>query len=291
MGFEDRILHGIDQRRERRQELPPVMERAYGKAQEVLANPDYAIQERDFVQVYGEEQVKSDLELVKRLQQRFSSGQTPMEANSKKTADIFEAIMLKESELSEWFGNATTYKTAAFDDFTNKIDMIAEWDSEREGSRVVALATDVTFGVSAVRKKLEQIRQEIDHGSLSMLKYFKDTRGDFMGTRRNIPRTVIGLAQPTVSELAGLWMNGEKRQLGEHPAQREIAEQMRIQLEAMEKYASAIGQNGIAQSIRQSLVPVAELEESKRSFRLGTLAQDPVALEIRHHTADLFKTR
>jgi hypothetical protein len=290
MGFEDRIFRNIDKSREKRQELSPSMERAHRKALTMLHDPEYSIQEESFVSVYGKERVNEDKALTTRLRSKFDMQQTPFERISKQMADTLEAILLDESEMSDWFGeNATTVKTSDYDDFVNKVDMLTEWHTPGEGMRMLALAVDVTFGTESIRKKITQIRDEIDSGSLGSIKYFKDVRGDFMGMRNNVPRIVLGVSQPMVEELANLWVNGEKEKLGVHPIQRVFAIQMRAQLQAMEKYAASKGKHGIVSAYQNALGAVIPIEESKRKFPLGALIEDPVAREISRQTATHFE--
>jgi hypothetical protein len=228
---------------------------------------------------------------VERREKEFRESDTAAEALHKRTADIFEAIILKEAELSEWLGTATTYKTAAYDDYYNKIDMIAEWGGEGEANKVIALGTDVTYGALNVHHKLERIREAIDRGQLGTIKYFKDAAGNFMGRRKNVPLAVIGVSLPAVQELASLWMNGEKKQLGAHPIQRVLTEQLQEQLIAMEQYALAIGQFAPAAAIRQTLGTIEPIAQEKRTIPLQGLEHDSVWKELRASTKVLFATR
>ena len=292
MGFEDRIFNNIDKSRERRQELSPAMERAHTKARTMLKDPEYVIQERSFSHIYGEEGVRADMAKVTRLRSGCDIRQTEYERNSKKIAEILEAVLIEESEMSEWFGeNATTMKASDYDDFINKVDMLTEWHSPGEGMRMLVLAVDVTFGRESIYKKMEQIRQEIDSGMLGSIKYFTDTRGDFMGMRNNVPRIVLGVSQPVVEELAHLWTSGEKAKLGEHPIQRVFAIQMRAQLQAMRDYAARRGQSAAVSAYENALGAVEPIEVAKRHMPLGSLIQDPVAREISQQTTSQFEQR
>jgi len=290
MGFEDRILQNMDFKRERRTELSPMMERASTKAERVLNDPEHSIQETEFESIYGKDAVAADLEKVARLERQFSTGVSIEDRNSKKIADILEAIVLTQSEMSNWLGNATTLRSSRFDDYVNKVDMLAEWNSPKEGSRVLALAVDVTFGMSGVQKKLREIKQEIDKGRLGSVRYFKDERGDFMGTRNNVPRTVIGVSQPIVTQLANLWLEGEKRQLGEHPIQRLFVDQIATQLRAMASYATQNGKHDAAAAYYQALSAITPVEDSKKGIQLNQLAFDPVAQEIGSQLKVQFKS-
>ncbi len=289
MNIEDRMVRKIDQDRSRnRLELSPTMALAYEKANGVLSNPDYAIREADFIPVYGPEIVAADTAFANRLKSEFDVRDTPEEKKLKQIADIFEAIVLIESESSEWFGNARTLKTSPFDDYINKVDMIAEWFTPEDGSRLLALAVDVTFGTKNIQRKLEAIKMEIDSGKLGSIKYFKDERGDFIGTRNNVPRTVIGVSESLVEELAGLWVAKNNKALGEHPIQRLFLDEIETQLNAMYDYALKQGKSDVALAYKQVLGVVRPIRESKLPFRSREIARDTVATEIVLDTEKLF---
>jgi hypothetical protein len=294
MNPERMAQQSIDRSRQSRMEVSPLMKRAYEKAQtEVLSNPDYTIQESEFTggdyPVYDQHTVTADIALGERLQKSFDARQTPQERNTKHIADTLEAIVLMQSEMSNWLGNATTLKTSRYDDYVNKVDMISEWQNPQSGSQVLALAVDVTFGAKSIEKKIAQIKEEIDRGRLGSIRYFKDSRGDFMGTRNNVPRTVIGVSQSVVEELAGLWVNGEKKALGAHPIQRLLVSQMSAQLRAMEGYAAARDNHVAAQAYQQARGVITRVKDNQASIQLGGLSEDPVYQEILSQTRSQFK--
>lgn len=270
-------------------ELSPLMRNAHERARsEVLQNPEYAIQMTDFAAVYNERDIRADLEYVARLEQIFEADNSPEERRVKQVADIFEAIVLDQADMNEWFGDASTLKTSPFDDYKNKVDMIAEWFSAEEGSRVLALAVDVTFGKRKVREKLEQIKAEIDSGKLGSIKYFKDERGDFMGMRNNVPRTVVGVSEDVVEEIAELWMNRRNRELAAHPIQQLFVQEILAQLTAMYEYAVAQGKSDAALAYRQALAALRPLQEAKAGLKSATLLENPVANEIFLGTSEIF---
>jgi hypothetical protein len=287
-------MNSIDSKREHRLELSPLMERAYQKAnEEVLSNPDYVIQESEFSEgehpVYDPKAVATDIALADRLQKEFAAKNDTHERTSKKIADTLEAVVLMQSEMSNWFGNATTQKTSRYDDYVNKVDMIAEWAVPNSGSQVLALAVDVTFGKSNIEKKMAGVKEEIERGKLGSIRYFKDSQGDFMGTRRNVPRTIIGVSQPVVEELAHLWLEKENKALAQHPIQRLFIDQMATQLRMMQEYAAKRGRPMVAQAYQNTLSTLQSLQLEKTAFPIGNLSHDPVFQEIMDQTRSQFK--
>lgn len=280
MRNEDRLLAGIDRRRQNREELSPTIKIAHERAQKLLADPSYTLQETDFINVYGADAVAADIAETNRLSAKFQQGQTQQLQNAKIIAEVLEAIILEHSELSEWLGNAQTLKTTRYDDFKNKTDMVVEWYSPEDGSRILALAVDVTFGATTVAKKMEAIKAEIDSGILGSLRYFKDQRGDFVGTRNNVPRVVIGIGQSAVENLAAIWNRNDKKALANHPIQRVIVEEITEQLELMAAYAAKTGKMRVAEAFAPSLTIMRSLRAQKRNILLADLSSDRIAEAI-----------
>lgn len=288
MGYEDFLIRRIDKEKSR-SELSPVMKEAEVKACKILKSPEYVIQESDFKTIYGDDTVEKDIKSANNLEFKFRSRNTPEGNKMKVIADIFEAIVLMQSELGEWFGeNARTLKTARYDDYINKVDMVAEWFTPTDGSRLLALAVDVTFGTSSIQYKLHAIKEEIDNDKLGSIKYFKDDRGDFIGTRNNVPRTIIGVSEAMVEELAGLWIQRKNKALGEHPVQRLFMDEIESQLVAMHKYASKQGKSGVISAYEQALGTIRTIRADKEKFYSEKTSEDFVAREIIRHTEEIF---
>ena len=280
----------IDRERARNSvELSPSMALAHEKAKnEIFTNPDYYINEVDFVPKYGQEVIDADVAFANGLKNEFEARDTPEEKKLKHIADVFEAIVLTQSDSNGWLGNARTLKTAPYDDFKNKVDMIAEWFTPEEGSRLLALAVDVTFGAKSVQKKLEAIKAEIDSGKLGSIKYFKDERGDFIGMRNNVPRTVIGVSELVIEELADLWVHRKHTALAEHPIQRLFLDEIDAQLMMMHNYALKKGKLDAVLAYKQVLGVIQPLRDSKAKFRSKEIAGDTVAREIVLDTSKIF---
>ena len=282
-------MNSIDKNREHRVELSPTMENAYARAKKILVDSDYGIQEKEFEGVYDAGTIERDIALTNRLETKFNEERSSYEKNSKKIADVFESILLMQTEMNEWLGqNASTLKASRYDDYVNKVDMVAEWSSPEEGSRVLALAVDVTFGVKSIEKKMMEIRSEIEKGQLGSIRYFRDQQGDLMGTRKNVARTVIGISQPVIEQLAALWLENKNKALGEHPIQRLIIDQIQMQLSAMERYAIKLGRPHVAQSYRQALIGITKIKHEKAAISAASFADDPVAQEITLQTRKQF---
>src|SRR5690349_11480567 len=123
MGFENFQLEGLE-----REDIS----RIHDKAKAVLEGAK--IKEEKFADLYGEETVKRDEEIVKKKRAEFKRQSDEYSEDQKRFADIFEALILEQGELSNWFGeNAITHKTSDFDDINNGVDAVIEFTSDRPG--------------------------------------------------------------------------------------------------------------------------------------------------------------
>ena len=284
--------------------LPPVIEQAYKQMLEKLKDPAYAVEMDSFKKhtvdgqekgVYAPEEVERDKAEVARLNTIFQKDVTPEHENANKMAKLFEGILMEQSELSNWLGeNAKTVMTAPFDDYKNGVDMYAEWNNAEEGTKLLALAVDITFSPMALTKKFDRIKDEINRDELGQIKYFRDEYGDFMGRRTNVPRAVIGVSPRVIQELSALLVHKDNAKLGSHPVQRLIVEQIHEQLTAMRDYAQEVGSNNALRAYTQALSVINSLVKEKTGEgapELGMLAYDNVANAIKLKAKNTFEVK
>lgn len=213
---------------------------------------EYAISMDDFTD-YGKDNIEKDKATVERLKIRFQTEATEKEKEAKILADILEAIILEESESSNWFGqNSSTTKVSDYDDYINHIDTIVEFTEEESASHM-ALGIDATFSTD-IKAKFDRIKEEIEKGSLAEAKYFSSSF--IKGRHIQIPRIVIGADVKTIKELGELWLDKEsraegrkrevKKELENHPVQFQLLKQILLQTETFEKYAQTVNQPQIS---------------------------------------------
>ena len=71
------------------------------------------IKPENFIDIYGEDPVRQDLQYVKKMEEKFAKEQTPEQKKIKKRATIFEGIIHDNAELSNWLGpDVVTIKTS-----------------------------------------------------------------------------------------------------------------------------------------------------------------------------------
>lgn len=213
---------------------------------------EYAISMDDFTD-YGKENIERDKATVEKLKTKFQVEATEKEKEAKILADILEAIILEESETSNWFGqNSSTTKVSDYDDYINHIDTIVEF-TEEESANHMALGIDATFSTD-IKRKFDRIKEEIEKGSLAEAKYFSSSF--IKGRHIQIPRIVVGADVKTIKELGELWLEKEskaegrkrevKKELENHPVQFQLLKQMLLQAETFEEYAQTVNQPQVA---------------------------------------------
>ncbi len=305
MSFEDHFLRHIDKKKEEerrirkqtsyeRETVPNIVRLAHNRAKrDIFSNREYSIQAPDFTSVYTEEGVRKDFLKVLRLKKKWESEESDYVRHTKIMAETLEAIILTQCDSSHgnWLNNARVLKTSMYDDFINKTDMCAEWYNMEEGSRILALGVDVTFGKRSLEQKLRVIRDEIDRDELGSIRYFKDARGDFMGTRNNVPRTVVAVSPDMVEELSVLWMKNDERALSGHAVQHLITEQIRHQLKVMCTYAKTRGKETAAHAYASAFTTFVRNQTPEHKNIPFHISKTRVATELAYQVDALFGSK
>ncbi|MBI5306174.1 hypothetical protein HZB04_01110 [Candidatus Wolfebacteria bacterium] len=220
-----------------------MIDKIHAKALESCEQDSIKIE--DFKNLYGEENIQKDLAYVKEMERIFETQSSPEQKEMSKLALIFETIINKQIEQSNWLGpNTFTIKSSRFDDIKNGVDNIVEF-REEDSASYLALGIDETFS-SDIGKKFNRIKEEINRGSLATIKYFASEHMNIRGEITKIPRVVIGADAKTATELGELWIEKDEKTLGKHSIQFLIIEEILFQLEAFENYALKINKPEIA---------------------------------------------
>ena len=264
------------------------VDEAHERAEKFLDENEIRLE--TFAGLYDKDLLARDANEVRRLEGTFE--QSP----SKIHADILEAIVCEQGELSNWFGpESQVIKTSRFDDYIHKIDMIVETKQDGQGvSRFshLALGIDVTFGSKDLHRKFDAIRANIDSGVLGEVRYFHSDRQHFTGCLRKVPQIVVGIAIERVKELGLLWMNRKSKELSEHGAQVTILEEAALQLNAFAEYAKKSGGKEAANVVpilEKELQKIQELLTEKKKAGLVGLKDDKVFEEIKRNLLSFTK--
>lgn len=227
--------------RERREH--PVIQSAYPRAEKLLA--ENAIDPNTFKGFYTDERIAEDLALVNLRTSQFESGDLD------RTALVLEGIIFEHLELSNWLGQGVeTIRASRYDDIKHGVDLIAEFNTEGF-TKHLALGVDVTFSTLKLEKKFAKIKKEIDEDTLTLVSYFESPSQ--RGELKNIPRTIIGVENNTVIELAALWVRNQNTELANHFIQVIIAKEILEQLQAFLVYAQSIGAENAIRSYTQAI--------------------------------------
>lgn len=253
-------------------------EEAHARAQKSLSA--YEIKPETFSGLYGAEILKSDADAVEKMEASFTK------SPSKIYADILEAVVCEHGELSDWFGpKSQIMKTARFDDYVNKVDMVIEIETGKQQFSHLALGIDVTFGSKDLHKKFDAIKNKIDAGTLGQVKYFHSDRQNFTGRLRKVPQVVIGVEIDKVNELGLLWMNRRNKELEDHPVQVTFLEETALQLQTFARYARDIGKIDLALILEKDFIRVSELLQQKKDAGIKGIKDDRVFEEIKRNLA------
>ncbi|MBI4094345.1 MAG: hypothetical protein HY436_00900 [Candidatus Liptonbacteria bacterium] len=184
---------------------PPRLEEAEEKLFHLIV-PElraHAIQPESFHD-YREETTRRDMAHVEKLERTFKdeSASDPEYAIGVKRGELFEAIIATQIEESNWMGETAEITVPArYDDIVNGVDLIVGFTEEETHSHL-GLAVDATESVRGVDRKFLKIKESIENGTLSLIKYFDSEY--FHGTLRQVPRVVIGADRSTTKEVTDL---------------------------------------------------------------------------------------
>lgn len=238
------------------------LDEIYRNAEKFLKQEEVKIE--NFIDLYGEENVKKDQEFIKKVEAEFAQKSSPESEESEKLATILEAVIHSQVELNDWFGpNAITIKSSRFDDIKNGVDSIAEFQEPEKSASYFALAIDATLSPD-IKDKFDRIKKEIDSGKLARIKYFSSDYMNIRGELNKVPRVIIGAESKTVRELGELWADRNNKILEKHPIQFLILKEMLFQCEVFKNYAKKVSQPEIAAIYERSQKIVQEIYDKKQ---------------------------
>jgi hypothetical protein len=244
-------------------ELMPKFPQALNKANEL--RDQYQISEASFMDYdkYDQDKIRADINEVNRLKGTFMlEKKEDYEKANEQLAHVFEMIMFDQGESAEWFGpNCYFIKTSDYDDYINKIDMVAEFEEDDAVSRM-GMALDVTFGHD-ISKKVDKIISDIKQGKSGQVDYFESEVSDMRGQLLNVPRVVVGADVDTVRELTNMWMENSSADMAKHPVQFQFLDQIIRQCDYFSKLATEEGQEKIASSYEKLRRTVEKIIASK----------------------------
>lgn len=249
---------------------------SYTKAEEILKKE--RISERAFEELYGKDQVDTDLKYMAEHKMIFNDtlAKSPEARRAKKFASVLEGIFIERVNNGEWFGpGVSIIIPSQYDEIKNGVDSIAKFQKTGEPSSYLALAIDVTFSKKAYNKILK-IQEEIRDKKVPEIKYFKTEK--YQGKLLNVPKVIIGTDIETVRELSILWNSDNNEEIKNHSVQKEILSEIMMQLEKFEGECIKYGRNDLANSYNHARNVIQRIIREKgynlKSVQGGTVYQN-----------------
>jgi hypothetical protein len=235
----------------------------------------------DFTDLYSLETVTKDQRYVATMLKKFEKEAGPQVKEAKQLATILEATIYTQVNNSQWFGpRAKAIKSSEYDDIVNGVDSIIEFSNSRQSPNYVAMAVDVTYR-NSLSIKFDRIKEEIDSGELSTIKYLKSSDGSFRGERKFVPHLVVGVDHETSHALAKSWF-ARADGLKNNPIRLQILREMQIQLQAFERYARKNGKLQLADKFAESknIIDLLVSDVEKQSPNSKFITADKAYMEM-----------
>lgn len=247
---------------EKEQVIFPDLDKRFNVAENDLAK--YRIDVEKFRGLYEDDAINQDVAKVSHIKEKFLKFRTSEEVKAKKLAIIFESVFNKHAELSNWLGeNVSLIPTSEYDDIVNGVDAIAEFAEEEKNLHHLGLGIDVTYS-SYLKKKLEKIKEKIDNGKLSEIKYFQSSDMNFTGRLAQVPQVVISASREIIKKLVELTEGRKNKELSEHFIQFQVLEEIIEQLEIFKEYAMKVGKMDIVRKFEMTQKIISEIYEKKK---------------------------
>lgn len=276
----DRWEGGVSPQFEEQQAI----DKAALKAEEILK--ETAIDPEQFADVYRVDQVRED----GRMQPR--DAESPLY----KYKQILLGMLQDRAEDDDLWGPRSYVRTAsAFDSSRNHIDQIVEFvdplsdeDIKGGGKDFSYLALGVEVANTAdFTKKFEALREKIESGDLSEVKYYDSEESGVHGPKRELPHVVIGAAKETVHEVGSLWLDNPKA-LGHHHIQHQILVEAELQLETFIAHAKRVGNVKVATVLEKALGKVQATLQDKGDIPRKDIEKDFIFRRLREDLHRVF---
>lgn len=258
-------------------------EKAYGLF--VLKSKQELIDLKKFAEIYSQNEIERDLGYVRKREAQFSQ----QEQVTEKKSQILEAIITSRAELDNWFGeDSFVVKTSRFDDIANGVDVVLELVNEN-GVRQLALAVDVTVSKESgvVGQKLLSIKRELENGQLAGVKYFKsEADKEFMGPLPSLLKLVVGVDPGTLNRLMELSLNKDYKALRNEPVQRQLLEEMELQLRAFLNLSNI--SDNTKKAIREALKHIEAIIKTKNDLLTNFREDDQSFISIKTAVNSIF---
>lgn len=272
-----------------------------------------AIKIEDFSDLYGEDVIKRDMEYVEKKKAGIKArGTLPT-----KRAEILEAILSEQIELSNWLGQeAQTIIPSKYDDSAHGVDVAVEFE-RAEGFKHMALGVDFTSSAEQIKTKLLTARKHILNEDLTKIKYFFSEKSHIRGEISKIPWLVVGADTHLLRGLCKLWIakyqspnmpdkiseetqkylseqrKNAQKELANHRMQNLLLDELEMELVAFMEFADRNGRDEIANKYETLLELIRSIKDSKEETPLSKNEQsknekDLVFQALKKELAEIF---
>lgn len=254
------------------------------------------IQEKNFEEVFGAEEVARDLAMLHRVEEKFkeqlehlSRTEADNVRQGEKLGHVLEVIISEAGEEYKWAGeNAHFIRTSRFDDVINGVDLIIEFQPEEDRPddatpHRVALAVDATRNndTSIIRQKVQRNIEKlmrVQGRRAPEVKYYQSpTNPNVRGPLETVIPVVIGLQDRNANELINLIapLKNFPALLAKHPnlADNIRAKEEEIAAQLLEHPAQAIFYRQIRAQLQHYLIQLEGREDhDSNNYRAEILA-------------------
>jgi len=190
-----------------------------------------------FADVYPDEEIEKDLDLVERRELTFDQEDTQQEKITRVYSMALEYIIADGAHV--WFKDCSIWRSFKFDDFQRQVDLFM--DIPVDGG-TVTLGLDVASGFENTQRKVRRAYDEYQQGQFHDVKYFaSDIDPDRKRGFTLLPLATIGASRFGIASLARAYRNYlqapiEKKmiellRLQYHPIAGQLYEELLTQLE------------------------------------------------------------
>ncbi len=248
---------------------------ASGRTERILRKE--AVDPLEFTDVFLPEEISADMRQTTLKEAGFKVVAGP-QLLMEKLAFAAEGLLYHQIGVADWLSSegVRTYveKASKPDDILRGNDLVVEFDMGGD-KEPLALSVDLAVGPDAFRKKIGHIREKIDAGTLTEVRYHIGPDGAHNPLSRT-PKVVVGMSPEKAVAVSRLWTSEDKNdtaRLKEHPIQVAIVRQIDLQLKAYEQYARAKGKTELAERFARAGAAVGKILKEKES----KLKDDPTA--------------
>lgn len=221
---------------------------------EIYLKRDNKLQMDDFGDVYSEQEILKDKNLLERMASNENYDRSDVQGT------VLENIIVDIGEQNMWFGDEENYliQLSEYDDKApNGAHADAVLEIKTKDGNIMRLGIDFTLSAnsSLLNKKRAKCLDLIDSGKLANVKYFQSELTNEKGRLADIPIVMAGVDRETLHKLCK--DVAKKENLTANPAQYMILDEILYQLDIF--VAISASKHGMQNELTQELEAYREI--------------------------------